>query len=173
MPASTSLTLKFFRTWPTGIDPPGFKTEQSACFDIAVSTYGKSNYEGFTENSAPFKRTLGQNGTMKLMPHERIMAPTGLIFVIPEGYSLRIHPRSSLAYKKGLTLINSEAIIDSDYFHETFLLLLNTSMIPIDIFPGDRVAQAELVKNTNYRIMETKDQPEQTTDRIGGIGSTG
>jgi len=166
-------TLKVFRTFSTGIELPKFSTKGSACFDLAFSSYGKARYEGFTENSGPFSRPYGQNGTIKLMPHERVMAPTGLIFEIPKGYSLRIHPRSSVAYKKGLILVNCEAVIDADYFHETFLLLLNTSMQPIDIFPGDRVAQAELVKVMDYAIKETLDIPEQTTDRTGGIGSTG
>jgi len=166
-------TLKVFRTFPIGIEMPKFGTEDSACFDLAFSSYGKARYDGFTENSGTFSRPYGEYGFIKLMPHERVMAPTGLIFGIPRGYSLRIHPRSSVAYKQGLVLANCEAVIDADYFHETFILLLNTSMIPIDIFPGDRVAQAELVKVAEYVIKETKEQPTQTTDRVGGIGSTG
>jgi dUTP pyrophosphatase len=170
---SSRPTLKVFRTFPNGIELPKFATEGSACFDLAFSSYGKARYDGYSSTSGNFNRPYGQNGTIKLMPHERVMAPTGLIFEIPKGYSLRIHPRSSVAYKKGLILVNCEAVIDADYFHETFLLLLNTSEAPIDIFPGDRIAQAELVRVMDYTIKETLDQPEQTTDREGGIGSSG
>lgn len=166
-------TLKVFRTFPTGIELPKFSTEGSACFDLAFSSYGKARYDGYSSTSGTFSRPYGQNGTIKLMPHERVMAPTGLIFEIPKGYSLRVHPRSSVAYKKGLVLVNAEAVIDADYFQETFLLLLNASEAPIDIFPGERVAQAELVRVMDYVIKETLDAPEQTTDRVGGIGSTG
>jgi dUTP pyrophosphatase len=101
------------------------------------------------------------------------MVPTGLIFDIPEGYSVRIHPRSGLSYKQGLILANLEAVIDSDYIHETFVLLTNISENHITINNGDRVAQAELVKQEKYAISETTNKPVQKTDRTGGLGSTG
>jgi dUTP pyrophosphatase len=114
-----------------------------------------------------------KDGKIVLMPGDRIMVPTGLIFDIPEGYSLRIHPRSGLSYKQGLVLANLEAVIDSDYVHETFVLLTNLSENPQTIYNGDRVAQAELVSQLKYEIEETTVMPTQKTDRVGGLGSTG
>jgi hypothetical protein len=79
---------------------PTFGTQQAACFDIAFQAYGKYEYAGYSGFNSPFTRTL-KDGKATLMPGDRIMVPTGLIFDIPEGYSLRIHPRSGLSYKQG------------------------------------------------------------------------
>jgi dUTP pyrophosphatase len=163
--------LKIFKTNPEVVLPT-FGTQQAACFDIAFQAYGKYEYAGYSGFNAPFTRTL-KDGKAILMPGDRIMVPTGLIFDIPQGYSLRIHPRSGLSYKQGLVLANMEAVIDSDYFSETFILLTNYSENPITISNGDRIAQAELVQQMKYDIIETSEAPTQKTDRIGGMGSTG
>jgi dUTP pyrophosphatase len=163
--------LKIFKTNPQVVLPT-FGTQQAACFDIAFQAYGKYEYAGFSGFNAPFTRSL-KDGKIVLMTGDRVMVPTGLIFDIPEGYSLRIHPRSGLSYKQGLVLANMEAVIDSDYFHETFVLLTNYSQNHITINNGDRIAQAELVQQLKYGIVETSEAPAQKTDRIGGLGSTG
>ena len=163
--------LKIFKT-NTEVVLPTFGTEQAACFDLAFQAYGKHEYTGFNGHNSSFTRTL-REGKIILMPRDRIMVPTGLIFDIPEGYSVRIHPRSGLSYKQGLILANLEAVIDSDYIHETFVLLTNISENHITINNGDRVAQAELVKQEKYAISETTNKPVQKTDRVGGLGSTG
>lgn len=151
---------------------PTFATKQSACFDISFQAEGKAKYTGFNAYNAPFERSLSE-GIIKLMPGDRVLVPTGLIFDIPEGYSVRIHPRSGLSYKQGLVLANLEAVIDSDYVQETFILLTNNSQIDQTIRHGDRVAQAELVKKEEYIILEISEAPTQKTDRAGGLGSTG
>lgn len=165
--------LKVYKTHPDVVLPT-FGTEQAACFDIAFQHHGKGTYAGYNSFNAPFTRQfLILTGQMVLMPGDRIMVPTGLIFDIPEGHSLRIHPRSGLSYKQGLVLANMEAVIDSDYFHETFVLLTNYSDNSIYISSGDRIAQAELVQQLKYEIIETEEAPTQKTDRVGGLGSTG
>ena len=163
--------LKIFRTNPEVVLPT-FGTEQAACFDLAFQAYGKHQYTGHNAHNSTFTRTL-REGKIILMPRDRIMVPTGLIFDIPEGYSVRIHPRSGLSYKQGLILANLEAVIDSDYVHETFVLLTNISENHITINNGDRIAQAELVVQQKYTIVETTTLPGQKTDRVGGLGSTG
>jgi dUTP pyrophosphatase len=163
--------LKIFKTNPEVVLPT-FGTQQAACFDIAFQAYGKYEYAGYSGFNSPFTRTL-KHGRAVIMPGDRIMVPTGLIFDIPEGYSLRIHPRSGLSYKQGLVLANMEAVIDSDYFSETFILLTNYSENPITINNGDRIAQAELVQSLKYNLVETAEEPAQKTDRVGGLGSTG
>ena len=116
----------------------------------------------------------GQFATgIELYPGERVLVPTGLIFNIPEGYSVRLHTRSSVSLKKGLTMPNGEGIIDSDYYHQTFVMLYNAGADEVRIYHGDRIAQGELVENVRTKLEETKDVPEQTTSRVGGFGSTG
>ena len=165
------LNLKIFKTHAE-IVLPTFGTEQAACFDLAFQPHGKSHYTGYNSFNAVFTRPLN-NGRITIMPGDRVMVPTGLIFDIPEGYSIRIHPRSGLSYKQGLVLANLEAVIDSDYVHETFVLLTNMSENHQTINPGDRIAQAELVPQLRYSIAETIVAPTQKTDRTGGLGSTG
>jgi len=166
------LNLKIFRTNPEVVLPK-FGTEQAACFDLAYQPYGKSDYVGYNAFNATFSRPIQGAGTLVVMPGDRIMVPTGLIFDIPEGYSVRIHPRSGLSYKQGLVLANLEAVIDSDYVQETFVLLTNLSENPQTINVGDRIAQAELIEQIMYEITETIIAPAQKTDRVGGLGSTG
>jgi dUTP pyrophosphatase len=128
---------------------PKFATQQSACFDI----------------SACGDTTIPAGHTMPIS--------TGIILDIPVGYSVRIHPRSGLAYKKGITLLNAEGIIDSDYTNELMVLLYNTSNVDFVVRHGDRIAQGELVKSLDYTIDECYTKPTQKTDRVGGFGSTG
>lgn len=140
--------LKIYKIHQSAIIPKQ-ATEQAACFDI--SSYGNH-----------------------IVPARHSMAiETGLILDIPVGYSVRIHPRSGLAYKKGITLLNAEGIIDSDYTDELKIILFNTSNLDFIIEHGDRIAQGELVKNLDYKIEECYTAPTQKTDRVGGFGSTG
>ena len=110
---------------------------------------------------------------VELYPGERILVPTGLIFDIPLFYSVRIHARSSISLKMGVIIPNGEGIIDSDYYHQTYVMLYNASADEVIIYHGDRIAQGELVKTLDYDLVETEDIPEQKTNRVGGFGSTG
>lgn len=163
--------LSLYKTHPD-VTLPKFATKQSACFDLAFQAAGKTEYSGYNSFNAPFTRPMSA-GAIRIMPGDRILVPTGLIFDIPEGYSVRIHPRSGLSYKQGLILANLEAVIDADYIQETFVLLTNRSEVDITINNGDRVAQAEMVKCEEYVLWETHNAPTQKTDRSGGLGSTG
>jgi dUTP pyrophosphatase len=96
-----------------------------------------------------------------------------LIFDIPEGYSVRLHPRSSISLKKGLVMPNGEGIVDSDYILETFIMLYNSSADEVRIKHGERIAQGELIKTLDYSLEESIIIPEQKTNRVGGFGSTG
>ncbi len=151
---------------------PKFATMQAACFDLSFQRAGKTEYTGYNAFNAPFTRVINDNRIV-VMPGDRVMVPTGLIFDIPTGYSVRIHPRSGLSYKQGLVLANLEAVIDSDYIQETFVLLTNQSENPVTVNDGDRIAQAEMIKREEYIMWEIFEAPTQKTDRIGGLGSTG
>lgn len=163
--------LNIYKTDPN-IVLPKFATKQAACFDISFQADGKSLYHGYNKTNAPFSRSLS-DGSIRLMPGDRILVPTGLIFDIPAGYSLRIHPRSGLSYKQGLVLANLEAVIDSDYVEETFIILTNTTEVDQTINHGDRIAQGEMIKQEEYILWEIMQTPTQKTDRAGGLGSTG
>lgn len=164
--------LRIFKTHPD-VNLPAFATDEAACFDIAASMLGKITYEGYNKTNSKFERKIGSDGAIAIMPGDRVMVPTGMILDIPKGYSVRLHPRSGLSLKLGLVLANCEAVIDSDYFNELFLLIHNTSENKINVAHGERLAQAELVEQIKYKITETKTKPEQRTNRVGGLGSTG
>ena len=167
---------------------PSFATAGSACFDIQAY-FAKAIYSGEEspkckvykmdnkEEDRPCKCWAIKNNDFKvgidLYPGERILVPTGLIFKIPEGHSVRLHARSSVSLKKGLIIPNGEGIIDSDYYHQTFVMLYNASADEVRIYHGDKIAQGELVKTLDYGLEQTETLPEQTTERIGGFGSTG
>jgi dUTP pyrophosphatase len=163
--------LSIYKTHPD-IVLPKFATKQAACFDLSFQAAGKLEYSGYNMYNAPFTRPMSNN-SIRIMPGDRILIPTGLIFDIPKGYSVRIHPRSGLSYKQGLVLANLEAVIDSDYVQETFVILHNRSEVDQTIFNGDRIAQAEMVKSEEYVLWEIFEAPTQKTDRDGGLGSTG
>lgn len=163
-------TLKVYRTNPQ-VKLPKKQTDQSACFDLAFQGYGKGTYEGYSSNNKNFKRQM--NNQIVIQPGDRVMVPTGLIMDIPAGYSVRLHARSGASLKQGLVLANAEGVIDADYVQEVMVLVYNISGNAITITSGDRIAQAELVKDSEYDIVETAARPMIKTNRTGGMGSTG
>ena len=169
--------LKAYKLYPD-VQIPKHATVQAACFDVRAYL-GQPLYEvaGFCANNKECKsrilNTTEGSRYIKIDPGQRLLIPTGIIFDIPEGYSVRIHARSGLALKQGMVMANSQGIIDSDYVEESKIMLLNISTEPVYIYHGDRVAQAELVRCEQYNIIETTERPTQKTDRNGGFGSTG
>ena len=169
--------LKYFKLHDD-VAEPKFATDGSACFDICaylhkpVTVHKMQNYK---EKILPERIQWSDIEELQIPiePADRVLIPTGLIFDIPKGYSLRIHPRSSISLKKGLSLTNGEGIIDNDYYHETYIMFTNTSADEVRITHGERIAQGELVKKEIYELEETITQPTQTTQRVGGFGSTG
>lgn len=151
---------------------PTFATKESACFDIylCLRHSGEIKIYGNTETIHVFD---GEDEELQLQPGERVALPTGLIFDIPKGYSVRLHPRSGLALKHGIGFTNAEGIIDSDYVHEIKAIVTNFSQKSYTFKHGDRICQGELVKSLDYSIDELYTVPAIKTDRIGGFGSTG
>lgn len=164
-------TLKIYKTFP-GIELPKYATEQSACFDLSFQSMGKFEYSGYSGMNKKITRPF-KEGRLYVNAEDRIMVPTGLIFDIPKGYSVRVYARSGVSLKQGLTLVNAEGVIDSDYVEELYVLITNISTVGQWINPGDRIAQAELVKCEIAKIEEITTRPTVKTDRRGGMGSTG
>lgn len=153
---------------------PEYATEQSACFDIRANFKSVESVKGYSPLNHKTNLDVNVEGRSITIPAGfRCLIPTGLIFDIPEGYSLRLHPRSSFSLKKGLTLANAEGVIDSDYYHETFVAILNTSAVPVVIEHNDRVCQAEVVEVIQPHFGSLTEKPVQRTSRKGGFGSTG
>lgn len=150
---------------------PKKQTEGSACFDLMFQGHGKGTYKGFNRMNKPFERVM--NNQIVVGAGERVMVPTGVIMDIPDGHSVRIHARSGMSFKLGLVLANAEGVIDSDYVEEVMVLLYNLSENSITIHTGDRIAQAELIRDLDYSIEETATRPGVKTTRTGGMGSTG
>lgn len=107
-----------------------------------------------------------------LNPLERSIVPTGLFIELPAGYEAQIRPRSGLAAKRGLTMLNSPGTIDSDYRGEIKCIVVNLSNEPQSIEPGERIAQMVVARYEQIAWLET-DTLDDTTRGAGGFGSTG
>lgn len=172
--------LKYFKMYPN-VKDLCFATPQSACLDVCaffghtdvqfVTTYTRDNVKtGFL---AIRDNPMNNHETFNILPGDRALIPTGIILDIPEGYSVRVHCRSSVALKQGLTLSNNEGIIDSDYVEQLYIMVTNTSNDTVKINSGDRIAQIELIPKLDYKISTIDARPGQKTSRNGGFGSTG
>jgi len=165
------------------VKQPIWGTEQSACFDlyahfepgVVVRGYDSVNRERLYEVfiGGDTRDITNVDRHIFIPTQSRVLIPTGLIFDIPEGFSVRLHSRSSLSLKKGLMMVNGEGIIDSDYCHECFMMLFNSSNQTVRINHGERIAQAEMIENVEYEIKQITEMPTQKTSRVGGFGSTG
>lgn len=103
---------------------------------------------------------------------QRVMVPTGLFLEIPAGYEVQVRPRSGLAAKHGITVLNSPGTIDADYRGEVKVILVNLSSEPFVIEPAERVAQIVLAKHEHIEWEEVSELSD--SDRgAGGFGSTG
>ncbi|EJZ22172.1 dUTP diphosphatase [Rhizobium sp. Pop5] len=109
---------------------------------------------------------------LTLLPGKRALVPTGFIFEIPEGFEGQVRPRSGLAFKHGITCLNSPGTVDSDYRGEVKVLLANLGEEAFIIERGMRIAQMVIAPVTQARVAEITEASE-TTRGAGGFGSTG
>jgi dUTP pyrophosphatase len=129
----------------------------------------------------PQYMTVGASGSdvtaciekaMTIAAGERVAVSTGLAFEIPLGFEVQVRPRSGLALKKGLTVINAPGTIDSDYRGEVKVLLVNLGKNPACIEPGERIAQL-VVQRVEQVVWEETEALSETLRGDGGFGSTG
>lgn len=134
-----------------------------------------------SENSLPSYETIASAGmdlranlteTIVLKPLERLLIPTGLYIELPIAYEAQIRPRSGLAYKHGVTVLNSPGTIDADYRGELKILLVNLSSTPFEINHGERIAQMIVAKHEKVNWEEVEVLTE-TVRGEGGYGHTG
>lgn len=107
-----------------------------------------------------------------LQPLQRCLVPTGLYIALPEGYEAQVRPRSGLAIKKGITVLNSPGTIDADYRGEICIILVNLSNEPFVIEDGERVAQMVIARHEQAEWEET-DTLDETERGAGGFGHSG
>ncbi|MCQ2360050.1 MAG: dUTP diphosphatase [Paludibacteraceae bacterium] len=129
---------------------PAYATEQSAGMDLRAS--------------------LTESVTLK--PMERRLIPTGLYIELPAGYEAQIRPRSGLALKKGITVLNTPGTIDADYRGEIGVILINLSTEPFVIENGERICQMVIARYESAELIEVEELSE-TERGEGGFGHTG
>ena len=125
-----------------------------------------------TSQSAGMDLRANIDAPILIKPLDRKLIPTGLHIALPEGYEAQIRPRSGLAIKKGITIINTPGTIDPDYIGDVGVILINLSNEDFVVQPGDRIAQMVINKfeQAEFKVVEELDKTERGE---GGFGHTG
>ena len=115
------------------------------------------------------------DGPIKLFPLDRVLVPTGLFIEVPEGFEAQIRPRSGLALKNGITVLNAPGTVDADYRGEVGVVLINLSNEVFEIAHGERIAQMVIAKHERAELVqvESVDELSSTERGAGGYGHTG
>jgi dUTP pyrophosphatase len=145
-----SVEIRIQRTGSVHVDLPAYKTSGAAGLDLA----------------AAIERPV------VLEPGQRRLIPTGLILEIPDGYEGQVRPRSGLALRHGIGMVNAPGTIDADYRGEVGVLLINHGEEPFVVEPGARIAQLVICKVERARLVEVT-RVGETQRGGGGYGSTG
>jgi dUTP pyrophosphatase len=143
-------TIKFKRLRQHHLPLPAYQSEHAAGMDLIADIEAE-----FT-----------------LDPMSRVSIPTGFALEIPEGFEGQVRPRSGLAFKEGITVINAPGTIDADYRGEIKVLLVNLGHEPVQLHPGDRIAQLVISPVVRASVEEV-DNLEDTARGEGGFGHTG
>jgi dUTP pyrophosphatase len=125
-----------------------------------------------TELSSGMDLFAEVEGEVILEPGERKLIPTGIALAIPEGYEGQVRPRSGLALRDGVTLVNTPGTIDADYRGEVGVLLINLGRQPFSVKRGDRIAQL-VIAPVCRAVLELKEELDATPRSEGGFGHTG
>lgn len=140
---------------------------------IKIVNRGRQQLPAYaTELSAGMDLCANIDESITLNPMERRIIPTGLYIALPPGYEAQVRPRSGLAFKHGITVLNSPGTIDADYRGEIGVLLVNLSTEPFVITEGERIAQMVIARHEQgqFEVVEELDQTERGE---GGYGHTG
>jgi dUTP pyrophosphatase len=137
---------------------------------VNASRHPLPSYE--TSSSAGMDLRANLNEPVSLKPLERALIPTGLFIELPIGYEAQIRPRSGLAIKKGITLLNSPGTIDADYRGEIKIILANISSEDFVVNDGERIAQMVIARHETAEWLQVEEL-NQTDRGKGGFGSTG
>lgn len=141
--------------------------------EVKVINKGRQPLPAYaTKQSAGMDLRANIDDPVVLHPMERRLIPTGLFIALPEGYEAQVRPRSGLALKRGITVLNSPGTIDADYRGEVGVLLINLSQEDFTIEAGERIAQMVIARHeqADFRLVEELDETERGA---GGYGHTG
>jgi len=150
MTSSVSVRVRRVRAHSEPLPLPRYETELAAGMDLRADI----------------------DGELTLGPMERVAVPTGLALAMPPGYEAQLRPRSGLALKHGITLLNSPGTVDADYRGEVKVLLVNLSSQPFTLRRGERVAQLVVAPVSQVSLVELT-VLDDTERGEGGFGSTG
>ena len=142
---------------------------------LTVKVINKSKHalpQYATPASAGLDLRANISETIILQPMERKLIPTGIFMELPVGFEAQVRPRSGMALKKGITVLNTPGTIDADYRGEIKVILVNLSNEPFTVNPGERIAQLVVARyeKVEWDEVEVLDETERGT---GGFGSTG
>lgn len=118
------------------------------------------------------RAAMAEGEPLTLQPGERALVPTGFVFQVPDGFEAQVRPRSGLAFKHGITCLNTPGTIDSDYRGEVKVLLINLGQEAFSVSRGMRIAQMVVAPVTQVRVVE-QSEASATQRGAGGFGSTG
>ncbi|MGH6867123.1 MAG: dUTP diphosphatase [Methyloceanibacter sp.] len=135
-----------------GMKLPAYQTEHAAGLDLMAA--------------------VADDQPLSLAPGARALVPTGLVLELPRGYEAQVRPRSGLALKHGVTVLNSPGTIDSDYRGEVMVLLVNLGDAPFELRRGERIAQVVVVPVAHVEVAAVE-ALDATRRGEGGFGSTG
>jgi dUTP pyrophosphatase len=135
-----------------GLAPPSYQSPLAAGLDLAAA--------------------IEEGTTLVLEPGERALIPAGIALELPAGLEAQIRPRSGLAYRHGVTVLNSPGTVDADYRGEISVLLINLGTAPFNVARGDRIAQLVIAPVTAVAL-EQAETLDITDRNAGGFGSTG
>lgn len=135
-----------------GLPLPAYQSADAAGFDLAAA--------------------IPEGARLTLNPGARMLVPTGFVFMLEPGFEAQIRPRSGLALKNGLTVLNTPGTVDADYRGEVQVILVNLGTMPFEITRGMRIAQCVIAPVTQAAIREVG-ETDDTARGAGGFGSTG
>lgn len=142
---------------------------------IEVKILNKSSFDNpsySTSQSSGVDLRANIDAPITMAPFERVLIKTGIYLELPVGYEAQIRPRSGLALKKGLTVLNTPGTIDSDYRGEVGVILINLSSSPVTVEPGERICQMVFASYEQVSFVSTS-SVDQTERGEGGFGHTG
>lgn len=125
-----------------------------------------------TDEAAGLDLLAATDGPLVIAPGDRALIPTGIALALPVGFEAQIRPRSGLALKHGITVLNTPGTIDADYRGEVGVILINLGDVAVTIARGQAIAQMVIAPVTRVALVETTSLP-QTARGAGGFGSTG
>lgn len=129
-------------------------------------------YQSALAAGADMRAALPEDAPLELMPGKRAIVPCGFAMALPAGFEAQVRPRSGLAAKHGITVLNSPGTVDADYRGEVMVIVINLGDDPFTITRGERIAQM-VIAPVVQPVFEVREELDETVRGSGGFGSTG